>query len=426
MSVSDKQPKPETPLQRLERLRSEFAGKDIISMPLAKGSGHLVMKPDLVREVWGSRNFVRPPFIRKAFGEGLLFSDGDRWTHSRRSIQPKLTPKCVHAHKAQIEHFSHILVSRWKSAAGTQTPVQFVEDIAGFVFQTTMGTLFGIDVDPLDPKSLAVIRLTAACNELAGLGVFDPRVLIKPDLIKTLQTERNHVEDLVHQILSQREGSITDDLLSTLMQPDFIDADIADAGCPVGHDGLVSELVLLLLASVETTTTSIANTFELLSTQPQSIQLIREEYRTHGCAAEYTTSCFKESLRIRPPVWFNGRVATQGITLSNQHEINEGDHVYICPYLLHRDPKLWSNPDDFLPSRFTTNSVKEGPYYLPFGLGRHYCVGAGFATMLGTTLISKVLQNIDIHISTQASNDPGGGFLLGPALDSKANLDLLV
>ena len=38
----------------------------------------------------------------------------------------------------------------------------------------------------------------------------------------------------------------------------------------------------------------------------------------------------------------------------------------------------------------------------------------------------KCTSGIDIHISTQASKDPGGGFLLGPALDSKANLDLLV
>ena len=58
-----------------------------------------------------------------------------------------------------------------------------------------------------------------------------------------------------------------------------------------------------------------------------------------------------------------------------------GSDIFICPYLLHRDPAHWERPDDFLPERFTPEATagRHRFAYLPFSAGPRFCIGAGFA-----------------------------------------------
>ena len=423
----------ETAIERLERLRSESVGHRVVSIPLLKGSGHLVVDHRLVQEVFSSQALVRPPFFRKAFGEGLLLADGDRWAHSRRVIQPALSASAVRSLEGLVDECVGELLAGWAEAAETGRSVPLVSDIASCVLRITVRGLFGFDTGRNDPRALSVVRLTAASNELAGLGVFDPRTLVGGRLIKALQSERADVESLARELIEKRRGldagsGCPEDLLGRLLEPSFLDAKVGDGGCPVGERGLLEEIVLLLLASVETTTASTANALQLIGSDPACARGIRSEARSDSGddqgdpdAAPFVHACFREALRLRPPVWFNGRFAVERVELSSGHVVEPEDHVYVCPYLLHRDPDLWPEPDRFLPDRFTDAKVREGASYMPFGLGRHYCVGSGLATLIATRLLAGVLANHDVVIDSPPDKTPGGGFLLGPSLTATAS-----
>ena len=423
MDDSGEVPQTESAIDRLERLRSESAGHRVVSIPLLKGSGHLVVDHLLVQEIFKSQDFVRPPFFRKAFGDGLLLSDGERWAHSRKVIQPELSPTAVRSMQDVIDDCIKELQTDWSRASEEDRSVPLVADIASCVLRITVRVLFGVDLGAPDPRALSVVRLTAASNELAGLGVFDPRAMVGGRLINALQKERTDVESLAAELIASRRdapdaGACPVDLLDHLLDPAFIEAPVADGGCPVGHKGLIEEMVLLLLASVETTTASTSNTLQLLADHPACTERLREDLPD----GTWVQACFRESLRLRPPVWFNGRVALERFELSSGDTIESGDHVYVCPYLIHRDPLLWEEPDRFLPERFIDGVVREGASFMPFGLGRHYCVGSGLATAISTSLVSSILANHDVSIEVSSDHEPGGGFLLGPSLGSRARI----
>jgi len=102
----------------------------------------------------------------------------------------------------------------------------------------------------------------------------------------------------------------------------------------------------------------------------------------------------KEALRLFPPVPMHSRGATKEIDLGHGHIIPSGTNIIMIPYIIHRDPRYFPDPEKFDPERFSPqNSVGRHPYaYTPFGIGRRMCVGHVFATMEAKTILSTVLR----------------------------------
>ena len=88
-------------------------------------------------------------------------------------------------------------------------------------------------------------------------------------------------------------------------------------------------------------------------------------------------------MRIYPPTWaLIPRVATQKVTIGG-YELPKGAWVYMYPWVLHRDPRFFPDPERFDPDRFAPDRVDSIPQhaYIPFGAGPHVCIGNTFATM---------------------------------------------
>ena len=417
----------ESALEKLERLRAQAGGKRIVPMPMVKGIGHLIVDHSLILEVLSSTNFIRAPYLSDAFGEGLLLAEGERWSISRPTIQPFYSAKQISRHAERLGQFADELRDSWLDAARSGREVAFVRDLVGLVFRSSVFVMSGVDVGPNDPRGISVIRLTGAANQLSGLGIFDPKSLISPAMAGALRDERKVLEEFSRELGEAHQEQIksqsqSDCLLSRLMSSEFLDASVN--GCPIGGKGLIDEIVLLLQASVETTTASIGNTIELLAANPEDLERLREEIKEVGNdpaqPLPWSTACYREGLRLRPPVWFNGRQALEKFELSSGDIIEQGGFVFICPYLVHRDPELWAEPEEYRPQRFIDKPVRENSAYLPFGLGRHYCIGAGLATMVATGVLRRVFGTLNITPQLRASAEPLEGFLLGPTLDSTA------
>lgn len=78
--------------------------------------------------------------------------------------------------------------------------------------------------------------------------------------------------------------------------------------------------------------------------------------------------------------------------------------ILISPYLIHRDPRHWPNPDRFNASRWTLPHTKRHRYaYLPFGAGPRVCIGLHLAEVLLTLTAARITTHYQLAVSTPAT-----------------------
>lgn len=92
---------------------------------------------------------------------------------------------------------------------------------------------------------------------------------------------------------------------------------------------------------------------------------------------KYLERFVKEVLRLYPSAPTILRVAGEDIKTSNGYTIPKGAAVGLLIYDLHRNPKVWEDPEKFDPERFLPeNTVERHPYaYIPFSAGQRNCIG---------------------------------------------------
>ncbi|CAJ0931468.1 unnamed protein product [Ranitomeya imitator] len=113
---------------------------------------------------------------------------------------------------------------------------------------------------------------------------------------------------------------------------------------------------------------------------------------------EYLDMVIYETLRLYPAAGRIERVCKttteiNGVTIPK-------DVVTVIPvFVLHRDPELWSDPEEFRPERFSKeNRETQDPYiFLPFGAGPRNCIGMRFAMINMKSVISLLLQNFSFR-----------------------------
>lgn len=112
---------------------------------------------------------------------------------------------------------------------------------------------------------------------------------------------------------------------------------------------------------------------------------------------KYLECIIKESLRLQPSVPLFARVLGEDQKL-DRFVIPKGTQILINPYLIHRDPLHWDDPEAFKPERFLPeNSRKRHAFsFVPFSAGSRNCIGQRFALMEEKTLLTNILRNFKI------------------------------
>ena len=113
----------------------------------------------------------------------------------------------------------------------------------------------------------------------------------------------------------------------------------------------------------------------------------------------YTRMVIDETLRLYPPAWITNRRAIEADTVCG-YRIPADATVSISPYVTHRDPALWENPEGFDPERFSPERSAGRPHYayFPFGGGPRQCIGKGFALMEATLVLALLTQRYELHL----------------------------
>jgi cytochrome P450 len=113
---------------------------------------------------------------------------------------------------------------------------------------------------------------------------------------------------------------------------------------------------------------------------------------------EYTEKVFRESMRLFPPAWTLGRQAIADYVV-DKYVMHRGSIVLMSQYVMHRNPRYFSNPDTFDPDRWTREFKFTLPRfsYFPFGGGIRGCIGEAFAWMEGILVLATICRKWRMH-----------------------------
>ncbi|XP_015786919.1 cytochrome P450 2J2 isoform X2 [Tetranychus urticae] len=99
-------------------------------------------------------------------------------------------------------------------------------------------------------------------------------------------------------------------------------------------------------------------------------------------------------------------------TKIGKYTIPEDTIVIFNFWSIHRDPRLWTNPDEFNPSRFLTQDgkVEKPSYLIPFSGGKRICPGEGFANVELFLYIVCMVQRYKIKTTSEEEISLEGDF----------------
>jgi cytochrome P450 len=371
--------------------------------------------PGLIREVLVDKadKFHKPRLVKRGLrptaGDGLLTSDGTLWKRQRKLIQPAFQHDRLPAYASVMVIHAQSMMDSYREGD--------VRDIGADMAVLTLGIvvkcLFGADL-PREARDISrpmLAVLDAANGRLNSVL----RTSWLPT-IRNLRERRAIAElDAILQLLirtRRAEKESGGDLLSVLLA-----AADEESGARMSDQQLRDELMTLFGAGHETTAIALTWTWYLLSRHPEVKAKLDEELDRvlagHPPSVNdlprlpYTEMVIREALRLYPPGPAFAREPVEDVTIAG-YDVPKGSLIIISPYVLHHDPRFFSDPERFDPERFAPAWEERIPRYayLPFGGGPRVCIGNGFAMMEARLILATVAQHYKLSLEPDEAIRP--------------------
>ena len=113
----------------------------------------------------------------------------------------------------------------------------------------------------------------------------------------------------------------------------------------------------------------------------------------------YTGNVVTESLRFYLAAWGLARIAVEDHEIAG-YPVRKGMGVAMAQWVVHRDPRWYNKPEEFLPERWEGDFLKTLPRfaYFPFGGGPRQCIGNSFAQMEAVLILATVAQKFRLRL----------------------------
>lgn len=385
----------------------EFDGISYMSFPVV-GGNYFVTEPDLVRDVLVKRaklfqrheRYTEP--LKRVVGNGILSTDGKGWLQQRRLIQPAFHRKRIASYADMMTNATLEMMAQWQ----TDETRDINADMMGMTLMIVARTLFGAETgNSVETVAHAVDAGLRALHQQTSSPVPLPAWVPTPNNQRMKAAVRT-LDDILLPIIQARRSADEDtgDLLSMLLQ-----AVDEEDGSGMSDQQLRDELMTMFLAGHETTSNAMTWAWVLLSQHPDSLHKLHHEIDTvlAGRAPTladlgqmpYGEKVIKETMRLYPPAWMIIRTPIEDMTLGG-YQMDKGSGVFISPYVMHRNPKFFPEPERFDPERFSAENEAALPRnaYMPFGDGPHICIGNTFAMMEARLILATVAQQFTLDL----------------------------
>lgn len=384
---------------------------DVVRMRFFYLTVHFLYDPAHIEYVLSTnaRNFIksrslRTPFFRRLVGEGLLTSEGEVWKRQRRLTQPAFHRQRISTYGEVMVEYASRMISNWKT--GEVRDIH--RDMMKLTLEIVVKTLFDADVSKDADKVGSVLsRLVMPFASQATLKwIADNR--LPTSTHRSFNRDVDEIDAIVYRIIEERRTSGVDqgDLLSMLLAAHDED------GSQMTDRQLRDEVMTLFLAGHETTALTLSWAWYLIARNPAVEQNFHEELdRELGgrlpVAADlprlkYTEMIAKESMRLYPPAYGVGRQAIEDCEIGG-FRIRRGSQLFMFQWVTQRDPRFFSDPDEFKPERWTEDFINTLPKYayFPFGGGPRACIGNYFAMMEIVLLMATIGQRFRFSVQQE-------------------------
>ena len=391
---------------------------DLVYFRLANMHTYLVGHPDLVREVLVTQGEkfekarLDKQILGKFLGNGLLTSDGEFHKRQRRLAQPAFHSKRIQNYAEVMVDYANKIMAGWEDGA----VVDITEEMMHLTMLIVSKTLF--DADAITGSGDTAVAIANAMHDLQAVSNRDyQRGFSLPSWIPTADNRlRNKAAAQFNQVMDQIiagrrqtavDGQVEDtgDLLSMLM------LSVDEDGEFMNDRQLRDEVATLFAAGHETTSNALSWTWFLLAQHPDVEAALHEELDRVLAGRQptladlpnlpYSLQIIKEAMRLYPPAWIlNGRAALTDVAIGG-YTIPKGSTVFVSPYVMHRLPQYFAEPEAFKPERFTPEFEKALPKfaYMPFGGGTRVCIGNAFAMMEAQLLLATIAQTYRLAVA---------------------------
>lgn len=233
--------------------------------------------------------------------------------------------------------------------------------------------------------------------------------------------KKQQLDELLYARIRQRRQETacsTTDILSLLLSARD------EAGAALTDEEIRDELITLIMAGYETTTTAVLWALYWVAKLPQVREKLDKELCSLGfnpapseiAQLSYLGAVCSETLRIYSITGFTfDRVVKVPLSIMG-YQFEPGTVLSPCTYLTHQREDLYPLPKQFQPERFLERQFSPYEYY-PFGGGNRRCIGMAFAQMEIKLVLATILSHLHLSLADDRPVRPvGRGVTLTPPL----------
>ena len=336
--------------------------------------------------------------LEPALGTGLLTSDGAEWRAQRRAAAPAFRPDRIRAFVPAMTRAAEATCRRWQT-----TGVPFVADLQSEMMRTAFHVVTPTVISGEEGFDAAAfgraleIYLGQTNWKIAYGAMGAPAWLPHPGSVAGARAARV-LRDMTKRVIAARRsrGAEGGDLLGALLS-----ATDPDTGHGLTDEGLVDNVLTFVVAGHETTALVAAWTLRLVAQHPQVERRVLDEVARLPFHLDdpgsleslaYTRQVVFEAMRLYPPAALLVRRAAQDLRVGGVNVPARGA-IHIPVYALHRNRRLWTDPEVFDPDRFepSQHSLRHKFAFLPFGGGPRVCIGMGMALTECLAIVATLL-----------------------------------
>jgi sterol 14alpha-demethylase len=360
------------------------------------------------------------PFMTPIFGRGVVF---DAPPERRREMlhNQALRDKFMRGHAATIASEVDRMVAGW----GTSGTIDLLDWFAELTIYTSSACLIGRKFrNELDSRFAHLYHdLEQGTDAIAYVDPYAPI-----ESFRKRDSARLALVGLVEAIMDRREATVSGDA-SVAGSGGGEDADLLDVLMSVKNedgsmrfssDEVTGIFISMMFAGHHTTSGTAAWTLIELLRHPAEMEAVLAEQSELAVAMDESgeelsyqalremprlESAIKEALRLHPPLILLLRAAMDDWEVSG-YRIQKGKLVAASPAVSNRIGTDFPEPDSFEPGRYLDPRVEDraNPWtWIPFGAGRHRCIGAAFAMMQLKAIFSVILRGWEFELAL----DPG-------------------
>ncbi|MCX4241579.1 cytochrome P450 [Paraliomyxa miuraensis] len=411
------------PIGLLMRCLNEHG--DVVRIRMPGIEWFLISHPDHVKHVLidHARNYVRGRSSDRArvlVGDSIVTTDGEEWRPLRRIAQPAFHRQSIASMGEMMTRYTTDMVDQWARRVEPSGTFDLATEIQQVTLRIIGQALFSVDLQ--DDANAIGDAVPVALEWAAGLT--NPFRL--PSSIPTPSNRRfaramKVFETFVFETLAARQESEEHphDLMSMLL-----DAVDPDTGEGLSHVQIRNEMLTYLLAGHETSANTLVWLFYLLSRHPGIARRIDDELRRElGGAVPtagqldrlvYLEQVLLETMRLYPVAYMVLREVVSEDRIGG-FTIPAKAWVMVAPYVTHRRPDVWENPEGFDPDRFAPDAPDPSPCaYFPFLAGLHKCVGQSLAMMEMKLIAATMMQRCWLDLTPGFDPELEAGLTIRP------------